>query len=306
MEELDDVINVPREKLWVQAMLFACDVTNKSVTTSTDEGESPYELWFGKFPTADHLRPFGAVGYARQSVREHKMAPKGEKCAFVRIPRHFPTGTVSVLLARTRNIVERQAEALSEHEREQQHKEAEAEPASGSANLEGPALPALRKLTIDGNIPLILSSRTRSRRLHTGVEGEAMAMQATLDTPEPRNLRQAMESPEWDEWRKAEKTEMLGMVENCVYKQVTRPKDKLVVGTKMLYKRKIGQDGKIEKYKCRLVAQVFWQVEGVHYTEKYSPTPATASILMFLAMSAAKDGELRHFDVEQAFFEGGY
>ncbi|CAN0213579.1 unnamed protein product, partial [Ascophyllum nodosum] len=50
MEELDDVINVPREKLWAQAMLFACDVTNKSVTTSTDGGKSPYELWFGKFP----------------------------------------------------------------------------------------------------------------------------------------------------------------------------------------------------------------------------------------------------------------
>ena len=55
MEELDDVINVPREKLWAQAMLFACDVTNKSVTTSTDGGKSPYELWFGKFPTADHF-----------------------------------------------------------------------------------------------------------------------------------------------------------------------------------------------------------------------------------------------------------
>ena len=240
MEELDDAINVPREKLWAQAMLFACDVTNKSVTTSTDGGKSPYEPWFGKFPTADHLRPFGAVGYARQSVREHKMAPKGENCIFMGIPRNFPTGTVSVLLIRTRNIVERQAvqwvdgpkktggdgtgsdrgmksagdgtivergtlqlnvqklgqeqqltlhehetqkafsehegetqgslsepeeetqEALSEHEREQQLKEGEAEPASGSANLEGPALPALRKLTVDGNIPPILSSRTRS------------------------------------------------------------------------------------------------------------------------------------------------
>ena len=83
MEELDDVINVPREKLWAQAMLFACDVTNKSVTTSTDRGKSPYELWFGNFPTANHLRPFGAVGYARQSAREHKMAPKGEKCVFM-------------------------------------------------------------------------------------------------------------------------------------------------------------------------------------------------------------------------------
>ena len=408
MEKLDDVINVPREKLWAQAMLFACNVTNKSVTTSTDGGKSPYELWFGKFPTVDHLRPFGAVGYARQSMREHKMARKGEKCIFMGISRHFPTGTVSVLLVRTRNIVERQAvqwvdgpkktrgdgtgsdrgirwagdgtiidrgtpqlnvqelgqeeqltlhehetqeafsehegetqralseleeetqEALSEHEREQQLEEGEAEPAPGSANLEGPALPTLRKLTIDGNIPPILSSRTRSRRPHTGVEGEAlhcflpaieaeeengvenalacddggqMAMQATLDIPEPRNQRQAMESPEWDEWRKAQETEMLGMVENCLYKQVARPKDKLVVGTKMLYKRKIGQDGKIEKYKCRLFAQGFWQVTGVHYTEKYSPMPATASIRMLLAMALANDKRLRHFDAEQAFLK---
>ena len=121
--------------------------------------------------------------------------------------------------------LEEKQETLSEHEREKQQKEGEAGPASGSANLEGPALPALRKLTIDVNIPPILSSRTRSRRPHTGVEGAAlhcflpaieaeeendaedaltcdnggqMAMQATLDIPEPRNRRQAMESPEWD------------------------------------------------------------------------------------------------------------
>ena len=130
-----------------------------------------------------------------------------------------------------------------------------------------------------------------------------MAMQTTMDIPEPRSRRQAMESPEWDEWRKAEETEMLGMVENCVYKQVARPKDKLVVGTNMLYKQKIGKAGKVEKYKCRLVAQGFWQVEGVHYVEKYSPTPATASIRMLLAMAVAKDDELRHFDAKQAFLK---
>ncbi|CAM9648245.1 unnamed protein product, partial [Ascophyllum nodosum] len=341
MEELDDVINVPREKLWAQARLFACDVTNKSTTTSTNEGKSPYELWFGKSPTAYHLRPFGTVGYARQSVREHKMAPKGEKCVFMGIPRNVPTGTVSVLLVRSRNIVEKQAtqgalsdhgedtqEVLSEDEREQQHEEGGAE--ARSASLEGPTVPALRKLTIDGDVPPILSSRTRSRKPYTGVEGGAlhcflpaieaeeengvedvlacddggqMAMQATLDVSEPRNRRQVMESHEWDEWRKAEETERLGMVENCVYDQVARPKDKLVIGTKMLYKPKIGQDGKVEKYKCRLVAQGFWQVEGVHYTEKYSPTPSAASIRMLLATAAAKGGELRHFDAEQAFLK---
>ena len=44
-------------------------------------------------------------------------------------------------------------------------------------------------------------------------------------------------------------------------------------------------------------------MEGVHYTEKYSPTPATASIRMLLAMAEIKDGELRHFDAEQAFLK---
>ena len=208
-------------------------------------------------------------------------------------------------------------EAVSKHEQEQQQKEGEAGPVSGSENLVGPALPALCKLTIDGNIPLILSSRRRSRRPHTGVEGEAlhcflpaikaeeengvkdtlvcddggqMTMLATLDTPRSRNRRQAMESPGWDKSRKGKETQMLEIVENCVYKQMDRSKDKLVVGTKMHDKRKIGQDGKVEKYKCQLVAQGFWQVEGVNYTETYSPTPATASIRMYLAMAAAKDG----------------
>ena len=194
-------------------------------------------------------------------------------------------------------LPEETPEALSEHEQEQHQKEGEAGPALGSVNLEGPALPALRKLTIDGNITPIMSSRTRNQRPHTGVEGawhcflpaiEAeeensvedafacddggqMALQATLDIPEPWNRRQAMESPEWDEWRKAEVTEILGMVENCVYKQVARPKDKLVVGIKMLSKRKIGQDGKVEKYKYRLVAQGFgrWRV----YTTRKSTRP---------------------------------
>ena len=55
----------------------------------------------------------------------------------------------------------------------------------------------------------------------------------------------------------------------------------------MLYKKNIEQDGEVEKYKCRLVAQRFWQVEGVHFTKKYSPTPAAASIRMLLATAAA-------------------
>ena len=45
---------------------------------------------------------------------------------------------------------------------------------------------------------------------------------------------------------------MHGMVEKSVYKQMARPKDKLVVWTEFLYKIQIEQDGEVETYKCRL------------------------------------------------------
>ena len=93
------------------------------------------------------------------------------------------------------------------------------------------------------------------------------------------------------------------MVKNCVYKEMARPKGKLVVGTEFLCKIKIERDGEVETYKYRLVAQGFWQVEEVHHTDKYSPTPAAALIQMLLATTAAKDGEMRHFDAEQEFLK---
>ena len=100
---------MPHEILWAQAMLFTSDVTNKSGTTSREEGKSPCKLWFGSSPTPDHLRPFGVIGCARRSLREHEMAQRGEKCVYLGIPRNFRSDTVSVLLVTTRNIVERQA-----------------------------------------------------------------------------------------------------------------------------------------------------------------------------------------------------
>ena len=123
-----------------------------------------------------------------------------------------------------------------------------------------PIPPALRKLLISGNILPILASRTRSRKVYMGVDGEALhsflptideaieeddgddvlacdnggaiVMQVTLDLPEPtkgymppepKNRQQAMKMTEWSAWREAKETEMRGMIENSVYEQVARP-----------------------------------------------------------------------------------
>ena len=66
--------------------------------------------------------------------------------------------------------------------------------------------------------------------------------------------QQAMNALKMEEWRKAWK--------NNKY-EMARPNGNLVVGARMVYKRKM-KDGKAEKYKCRLVTLGFFQVEGVH------------------------------------------
>lgn len=65
-------------------------------------------------------------------------------------------------------------EVLRELQQEQQQKRDQARPALGSTKPDGPTPSALRKLTIYGNIAPILSSLTRNRRVHTGVDGAAM------------------------------------------------------------------------------------------------------------------------------------
>ena len=96
---------------------------------------------------------------------------------------------------------------------------------------------------------------------------------------------------------------MNGQINNGVWVQVERPKGKTVLGTETLFKRKIGKDGQIEKYKCRSMTQGFRQVRGLNYHESSSPTPTASSLRAVLATAAMKNWELRHIDGEQAYLQ---
>ena len=79
------------------------------------------------------------------------------------------------------------------------------------------------------------------------------------------------------------------------------PKGKVLLGTKQVYSRKIGEGGEVVKHKCRFVAQGFRKLKGFHYEQSSSPTSVAASIRMALATAAVMDMELRHIDFEQAY-----
>ena len=96
---------------------------------------------------------------------------------------------------------------------------------------------------------------------------------------------------------------MDGQLARQVWEVVPRPKGKTALGTKTIFKRKIGKDECIEKYMCRFVAQEFRPIKGIHYDESSSPTPSQASIRMVLGIAAVKDWELCQLDVDMAYLE---
>ena len=140
----------------------------------------------------------------------------------------------------------------------------------------------------------------------------AIALQATSTMPtglasylpdKPTTLHEAKVSPEWPLWRGALKREMEGQIARGVWKVVDRPNGKTGPGTKTVFKRKVDQDGRVEKYMCRFVAKGFRQIKGIYYQESSSSTPSQSSIRMAPAVIALLDWEGRKLDVEMAFLE---
>ena len=116
---------------------------------------------------------------------------------------------------------------------------------------------------------------------------------------DPLTLEQAMRSPNADKWKEACEYELDAMRKNKTWELVDRPADRKVVKCKWVFKHKA--DG---RYRARLVAKGFTQVEGVDYQETFSPVARYESIRFLLALAAQEDWEIHSMDVKSAFLNG--
>ena len=69
-------------------------------------------------------------------------------------------------------------------------------------------------------------------------------------------------------------------------------------------KTKFGPDGKVDRHKARLVAKGFSQVEGIDYTETFSPVAKMNSIRLVLNLATSFKWEVHQMDVKSAFLHG--
>jgi len=115
---------------------------------------------------------------------------------------------------------------------------------------------------------------------------------------EPKTFTQANK---FECWKEAMATELHALAKNNTWSVVTLPHGKVPIGCKWVYKIKYHANGSIERYKARLVAQGYTQMEGVDYFDTFSPVAKLTTVRVLLSLAAIKGWHLEQLDVNNAF-----
>ncbi|CAI7834491.1 unnamed protein product [Closterium sp. NIES-53] len=133
----------------------------------------------------------------------------------------------------------------------------------------------------------------------------AFAFFSPVEMPgEPATLKEALESSDAEEWKKAMESELKSIEENGTWELVELPEGRKAITSKWLFKIKFDADGKIERYKSRLVAKGYQQKEKVDYKELFAPVVKPTTLRTLLAGAAIKGWVVKQMDVTTAFLNG--
>jgi hypothetical protein len=77
-----------------------------------------------------------------------------------------------------------------------------------------------------------------------------------------------------------------------------------VIGTKWVFKNKLGEEGEVVRNKAHLVAQGYSQVEDLDFGETFALVARLEAIRILLGFAMSKGFKLYHMDVKSAFLNG--
>ncbi|GAA0164926.1 transmembrane signal receptor [Lithospermum erythrorhizon] len=117
----------------------------------------------------------------------------------------------------------------------------------------------------------------------------------------PCSFKQAKESQDWVQ---AMNNELEALENNETWEVVDLPEGHKPIGCRWAYKIKCKQDGSIDKYKARLLAKGYNQIEDVNYFDSFTPVVKVVIVRILLAIVAAQQWNLHQMDINNAFLHG--
>jgi Reverse transcriptase (RNA-dependent DNA polymerase) len=108
-----------------------------------------------------------------------------------------------------------------------------------------------------------------------------------------------MSRPNAAQWEMACADEMRAFEHMGVYEVVLHHTGQKIVRSKWVFCIKRRPTGEIQKYKVRIMAQGFTQVEGIDYNETFAPVAKLTSIHTILVIAAELNLEVYQMDSNQ-------
>ncbi|CAI7763334.1 unnamed protein product [Closterium sp. NIES-54] len=265
---------------WPDAVRSACVAKNRALTHVGADKWVPYVEWIGRKPKVDMLRVFGCMCMALvpKHLRHNKLDPRRYGLctwAWLKTARGGFFGTHS-----PRNSC-------------LEHVELPLEMSSGSTTTRQSSL-------VIGGEEAKDAEEEEEEVQQSDYEECAFAFFSPVEMPgEPATLKEALESSDAEEWKKAMESELKSIEENGTWELVELPEGRKAITSKWLFKIKSDADGK-----SRLVAKGYQQKEKVDYKELFAPVVKLTTLRTLLAGAAIKGWVVKQMDVTTAFLNG--
>ncbi|GJR94616.1 retrovirus-related pol polyprotein from transposon TNT 1-94 [Tanacetum coccineum] len=124
---------------------------------------------------------------------------------------------------------------------------------------------------------------------------------AITNNDEPKCFKQAAQDVRW---REAIQKEVKALLKNGTWTLEYLPERKRAIDSKWVYKIKFKPNGEVKRYKTRLVAKGFTQMEGVDYHDTFAPVAKLVTVRTLLAIAIKRDWIIHQLDVNNAFLHG--
>lgn len=121
---------------------------------------------------------------------------------------------------------------------------------------------------------------------------------------EPTSYNEALQVPESKSWIRAMDDEIDSHRKNDTWELVEPKPGMNPLSTKWVYCIKAKVNGKIDRYKARLVVKGYEQTQGIDYTETFSPVVRYDTMRLLLWLAVEDNLEMSQFDCKTAFLNG--
>ena len=280
------------EFLWEYAIAHASYLRNRASTNSLKSG-TPYEKWFKKKPNISHLREFGTPVWVllQGQNKPRKMETKSRRRIFVgyddgsKSIKYYNAEIRKVLISRNIRFL-----ALTNDNPSPEpmillpDAPCEGEPERGTLQTSGENLKRRRDQSDVDEDQNQRETRVKRKIDYRYLDNpfpdeEEDTMTLTSDEyifaiiagDEYTSLKEARNSPDWPEWKKAIQNELAQLNRMGTWKLVKRPPNTIPIANKWTFVRKRNKAGEVVRFKARLVAKGCSQRPGYDYDETFSP-----------------------------------